>query len=447
MATDSTIMDSNSFKMSDIDKLTPELKAMVKRREILGEAYRLFYKEPLDFEEGHGTKLYTPDGTEYLDAYNNIPSLGHSRKEIQEAVSKQLTKINTHTRYLNQNILNYAEDLLATFPEELNRVMFMLSGSEANDLAVRVAKAATGGEGIIVTAEAYHGNTDLITRLSPSIGSDVPMDIAMRMIPTPDTYRLGTDDLGDWMAEQVEEQIADMKRHGIKFAGIMLDSIFSSDGIFPGKKGLLKPVIDMVHKHGGIYIADEVQPGFGRTGETFWGFQRHGIVPDLVTMGKPMANGIACSALVAKADLLKEFSKTTPYFNTFGGSPVAMAAAQATLNTMKKDNTQENSLERGKELVSKISDLAKKYPVLGDVRGAGLYVGVDIVKPGTKDADYNYAVRLIETMRENHVLLSLCGPYGNVLKIRPPLVFSKEDVIRFTEMLEKSLNEMEEEKE
>lgn len=441
MGTSSTIMDSNSFKLEDLADLDEHTRALVERRAVLGPSYRLFYRHPLNLVRGKGTKLYDADGTEYLDAYNNIPSLGHSHPAVQEAVARQLTLINTHTRYLHENILNYAEDLLSTMPDQLDRIMFLLSGSEANDLAVRIAKAYTGGTGIIVTREAYHGNTELITKLSPSIGADVPMAIDMRMIPTPDTYRLGTDDIGDWMAAQVRAQAADMTRHGIKFAALLIDDIFSSDGVFPGKPGFLQPVADAVHELGGLYIADEVQPGFTRTG-TFWGFQRHDVVPDLVTMGKPMANGIACSAVVAQADILDAFAQASPYFNTFAGSPVAMAAAQATLDTVREEDTMGNARRVGGALLREMRGLMEKFPQIGDVRGAGLFIGADVVKAGTDEPDYAAAVRIIEGMRERRVLTSLCGPYGNVLKIRPPLVFDMNDVDWFMAALEDTLNNL-----
>lgn len=441
MGTSSTIMDSNSFKPEDMDSLDDRTRKLVARREILGPSYRLFYHHPLTLVRGCGTKLYDEQGNEYLDAYNNIPSLGHSHPAIQEAVNRQLGLINTHTRYLHENILHYAEDLLSTMPDELNRVMFLLSGSEANDLAVRIAKAHTQASGIIVTQEAYHGNTDLITKLSPCIGKTVPMAIDMRMVPTPDTFRLGALDLGDWMAKQIREQVADMQRHGISFAGLLIDDIFSSDGVYPGVPGMLKKVVDTVHELGGLYIADEVQPGFTRTG-TFWGFARHGVVPDIVTMGKPMANGIACSAVVVRADILEAFAQSTPYFNTFAGSPVAMAAAQATLDTMREIDTAGNARKVGGLFAEQLKGLAAEHPVLGDVRSAGLYIGVDVVKPGTTQADYPLSVSIIETLREKRVLASLCGPYGNVLKIRPPLVFSENDVDWFMSALAKTLDDL-----
>ena len=441
MATTSTIMDSNSFKPEDLEGLEERTRFLVERRAVLGPSYRLFYRRPLNLVRGKGARLFDADGVEYLDAYNNIPSLGHSHPAVQEAVARQLGLINTHTRYLHENILAYAEDLLSTLPDELDRIMFLLSGSEANDLAVRIAQAYTGGTGIVVTAEAYHGNTSLIAQLSPSIGHDVPMAVDMRMIPTPDTYRLGTDDIGEWMAGHVREQAADMQRHGIAFAGLLVDDIFSSDGVFPGKPGFLQPVVDAVHKLGGLFIADEVQPGFTRTG-TFWGFERHGIVPDLVTMGKPMANGIACSAVAARADVLAAFADRFPYFNTFAGSPVAMAAAQATLDAMRAEDTAGNARRVGGALLDELRSLAQDEPRIGDVRGAGLFIGADVVVPGTAEPDYASAVRIIEEMRERNVLTSLCGPYGNVLKIRPPLVFDMDDVDWFMTALKDTLTRL-----
>jgi 4-aminobutyrate aminotransferase-like enzyme len=439
----STIMDSNSFKAKDLAYLDETTRTLVERRQVLGPSYRLFYQKPLHFVRGLGTRLFTADGEEYLDAYNNIPSLGHSHPRVAEAVSKQMNLINTHTRYLHEGILSYADDLLSTLPEEINRIMFMLSGSEANDLAVRVAKACSGGSGIIVTQEAYHGNTDLITKLSPSIGASQPMAIDMRMIPTPDTFRLGTTNIGAWMAEQIENQIADMRRHGIKFAGVLFDSIFSSDGVFSHDPGFLRPVIETVHAAGGVYIADEVQPGFTRTGEAFWGFLRHGITPDIVTMGKPMANGIACAGLAAKDEILRAFADSSPYFNTFAGSPVAMAAAQATFDALREEGIADNALQVGTVLKEELRSASQIHPLLGDVRGVGLFIGVEIVEPNTLGPDYPKAVRLIEEMRERHVLVSLCGPYGNVLKIRPPLVFSMKDVDLFMVALTESIAALE----
>lgn len=437
------ILESNSFDVANLDSLKGDLHDLVARRKVLGPCYRLFYQKPLHLVRGVGTRLFDADGVEYLDMYNNIPSIGHSNSVITEAVTKQLQLLNTHTRYVHENILNYAEDLLSTMPEAINRIMFMCSGSEANDLAVRCAQLYTGGEGIIVTGEAYHGNTALISGLSPSIGKDVAMSRTMRMIPSPDTFRLGAEDLGLWMCDQIVLQIQDMRRHGIAFAGVLFDGIFSSDGVIPGTPGFLKPVVDLVHKEGGLYIADEVQPGFCRTGESFWGFGCHGIVPDIVTMGKPMANGIPCSAMAIKGEVLDAFAQNNPYFNTFAGNPVSMAAAQAVLDYLRDNNIGSHTQAMGIKLRAAVNDIASRHPRLADVRSAGLFTGVEVVRPGTADADRPFAVSLIEKMRENHVLISLCGPFGNVLKVRPPLVFDDADLDMFASVLETSLSQLE----
>lgn len=436
------ILDSNSFNPANLGKLDGNLKGLVARREVLGPCYRLFYQKPLHLVRGVGTRLFDAEGFEYLDMYNNIPSMGHSNPVITQAVTEQLQTLNTHTRYVHERILDYAEDLLSTMPEAIDRIMFMCSGSEANDLAVRCAQLYTGGEGIIVTDEAYHGNTALISGISPSIGKNVAMSPTMRTIPSPDTFRLGVDDLGARMCEQISAQIQDMRRHGIRFAGVIFDSIFSTDGVIPGNPGFLKPVIDLVHEEGGIYIADEVQPGFCRTGDAFWGFARHGIVPDIVTMGKPMANGIPCSAMAIQSKVLDAFAADNPYFNTFAGNPVSMAAAQAVLSYIREHNILEHTREMGVKLRAAISDVATRHPELADVRGAGLFNGVEIVKPGTTEPNRPFAVALIEKLRENHVLISLCGPYGNVLKIRPPLVFDDHDLELFAGMLDTSLAQL-----
>ncbi|KUH58997.1 4-aminobutyrate aminotransferase [Tractidigestivibacter scatoligenes] len=436
------ILESNSFSMKNIGELDPSMQELVRRRSVLGPCYRLFYQRPLHLVRGVGSHVFDADGTDYLDAYNNIPSVGHCNQRVVDAVTHQMSTLNTHTRYVHENILDYAEDLLSTMPDELDNIMFMCSGSEANDLAVRLAQFISGGEGIIVTKEAYHGNTALISGLSPSIGPNVPMSPTMRMIPTPDTYRLETGDIGGWMCDRISEQISDMRRHGIKFAGVLFDGIFSSDGVFPDDAGFLKPVVDLVHREGGLYIADEVQPGFCRTGDAFWGFQRHGIVPDMVTMGKPMANGIPCSGMAVKHQIIDEYARLYPYFNTFAGSPVAMAAAQATLAELREKNLLQHAHDTGAHLKQAIVEASAASGRIGDVRGAGFFIGAEVVVPGATRPDRLTAVKLVELMREHHVLVSLCGPFGNVLKVRPPLVFSEDDVDIFANALERSLNEL-----
>ena len=449
MATRSTIMDTNSFRPEMAAALDPETRKLTEERDVLGPAYRLFYRNPVHLVKGRGSHLWDADGEEYLDVYNNVASVGHCHPRVVDALTQQASMLNTHTRYLHENILHYAEDILSTMPDELDRIMFQCTGSEANDLAIRVAQTYTGGEGVIVTSEAYHGNSALTSKLSPALGTAQTLGLTMRMIPTPDTYRLVIDgkpaaecaaeEFGNWMAGEVRKAVADMERHGIKFAALLPDSIFSSDGVYPDPVGYLKPVIDTVHELGGVWIADEVQPGFTRTGDAFWGFGRQGIVPDLVTSGKPMANGLPTSMMAARHEVLEPFAGSIPYFNTFGGNPVCMAAAQAVLDVMRDEDTMSNAKKVGAIFKDAVASLMPAHPCIGDVRGAGLYIGCEIVKPGTKDPDQQAALDILETLRDNHILTSVCGRYGNILKLRPPLVFSESDVDWFMDGFTKTL--------
>lgn len=443
MATRSTIMDTNSFR-ADGAALPPATAELVERRgAVLGPSYRLFYRTPVHLVAGRGAHLTDADGEDYLDVYNNVASVGHAHPRVVEAIAAQAAQLNTHTRYLHERIVGYSEDLLALLPDEVDRVMFLCTGSEANDLAIRVAQAHTGGTGVVVSAEAYHGNTALTSGVSPALGTAQPLHPEVRLVPAPDPYRLAPPsglpgwadsepDTGVWFAEQVARAIADLERHGTRFAAFLADSIFSSDGVFPEPvdPSFLAPAIEVVHRAGGVFIADEVQPGFARTGTHFWGFARHGVVPDLVTMGKPMGNGIPVSALAARSEVLADFGEQIPYFNTFGGNPVSIAAAQAVLGVIADERLQAHALRVGTVLRDELRALTADDPRIGDVRGAGLYIGVDVVTDReSRTPDVATALDLVEGLRERRILTSVCGP-GNVLKLRPPLVFSDADVDR-----------------
>jgi len=442
MATLSTIMDTNSFRIDqDTQGLDAETRRLTeKRHQVLGGAYRLFYRNPVHLVRGKGQYLWDAKGDKYLDVYNNVASIGHCHPAVIEAVNQQMHQLNTHTRYLHERILDYSEDLLATTPDEITKAMYMCTGSEANDLAIRVARSYSGGTGIIVTKEAYHGTSELTSGASPALGSGQPLAKTTRLVGAPDRYRVKTDDIGIWFAQQIQQQIDDMSANGIKFAGFLADSLFSSDGVLPTPAGYLKPALDVIHANGGIFIADEVQPGFGRTGESFWGFGRHDIVPDIITTGKPMGNGVPISGLLAKADVLASFSDEIPYFNTFGGNPVAIAAAQAVLNVIQEEKLQEHSERVGAKLLAELQQLATRHYGVGDVRGTGLFIGFELVKDHeSKAPDKLRALSIIEHLRENHVLTSVAGPYGNVLKLRPPLAFQEADIDWLVGALDKAL--------
>ncbi|MEO1819115.1 aspartate aminotransferase family protein [Pseudomonas sp.] len=437
----STIMDTNSFRAEHAADLSQALRDLThKREQVLGGAYRLFYRRPVHLVKGQGQYLWDAEGKKYLDVYNNVASLGHCHPAVIDAVHQQMGQLNTHTRYLHEGILNYTESLLATLPPEINRAMYMCTGSEANDLAIRVAQSWSGGTGIIVTQEAYHGTSALTSGVSPALGSGQPLSPTTRVVPAPDAYRIGHEHLGAWFADQIQQQIDDMAAHGIRFAGLIADSLFSSDGVLPGPRGFLKPAIDLIHQQGGVFIADEVQPGFARTGEHFWGFERHGVLPDIVTTGKPMGNGFPVSGLIAREEVLATFSDHLPYFNTFGGNPVAMAAAQAVLNVIQQEGLQAHSAQMGQRLLTELQGLQSRYQSIGDVRGAGLFIGLELVQdPVTKTPDQKLALDVIEALRERGVLTSVAGPHGNVLKLRPPLAFQEQDIDWLVGALDQSL--------
>jgi 4-aminobutyrate aminotransferase-like enzyme len=429
----------NGFDPARLGELPELMQKNIRRRDqSLGPGYRLFYDTPIEIVRGKGVTLFDREGNEYLDVYNNVPSVGHAHPKVIAAVHEQMQTLNTNTRYVQESILDYSEQLLSTFPAELGHVMFTCTGSEANDLAMRVAKYATGNQGIIVTAGAYHGLTAEVSSFSPSLGIGVPLGANVRVIDAPDALRHSSDQssLEDHLRNQVRAAIADLHRHGIGLAAFIADSIFSSDGIFAGPAGFLRPIIEEVHAAGGLYIADEVQPGFGRTGEEWWGFQRHSIVPDIVTMGKPMGNGIPVAAAVFKPELLVEFGKNIRYFNTFGGNSVAIAAAQAVLDVIREESLMENSFKVGGKILTELKQLTQDLDQVAEVRGSGLFVGVDMVTDrATLTPDGDTAAGIVNKLREERILISASGAQGNVLKLRPPMPFSSNDADRLLEAL------------
>lgn len=432
----------NAFDPSDVSRLSERTRGQVARRDtVLGAGYRLFYRTPLEVVRGEGVLLYDADGNDYLDAYNNVPSVGHAHPKVAAAVSAQMSTLNTNTRYLQESILDYSEQLLDTFPAQLGNVIYTCTGSEANDLAMRVARYVTGRDGVIVTANAYHGLTAQVAEFSPSLGPNSPLGPHVRVIDAPDELRLpaGTT-VAEHMRAQVRVAIADLERHGTGLCAFIADSIFSSDGVFADPRGFLADIADEVHQAGGLYIADEVQPGFGRNGDGWWGFQRHGLVPDIVTVGKPMGNGIPTAAAIFRPELLSEFGANIRYFNTFGGNSVSIAAAQAVLDVIREEHLIAHAKQVGTHLMAGLGDLTAADDRVAQVRGAGLFIGVDIVTDrSSATPDGELAGRIVNELRDRRVLISASGPAGNVLKIRPPLPFGVQHADRLLEELEKVL--------
>lgn len=418
---------TNAFDPARIDRVDAIERDMIARRErLLGPAYRLFYQRPLHVVRGEGVWLIDAEGKRYLDAYNNVASVGHCRAEVIEAITTQARILNTHTRYLDCNILDYAERLLATFPAPLAHAMFTCTGSEANDLALRIARRFTGNEGVIVTETAYHGTTEATAELSPSLGKDM-LGRRIRTVRAPEGD-------GSIFASEVRRAIEELATAGLRPAALLVDTLFSSDGVRVGPVGFLKPAVDVVRASGGVFIADEVQAGFARSGEEFWGFARHGVVPDLVTMGKPMGNGHPVAAVVARPHVVAQFGEEIRYFNTFAGNPVSCAAASAVLDVIEKEDLQANVRSVGAYLAQELRACAATSDQLGELRAAGLFVGLDVLGDNGEPSRVA-ASQIVNAMRDRHVLISATGADGGTLKIRPPLIFAREHVDRLVDAL------------
>lgn len=394
----------------------PDLEDLLRRRRTrMGPGMRLSYDEPIHVVSGEGVWLTDSAGMRYLDAYNNVAHVGHGNPEVVRALSAQATRLNTNTRYLVEDVVRYAERLAGMFPEPLEVVFFTNSGSEANDLAWRMARTVTSRRGIIVTSNAYHGSTYLTMATSPE--------------------EMGTDRLESWVATvspvlagseapaAIEDAIAGLDQAGEQLAAFACDTVFSSDGILEPRAGYLSSVYDAVRRAGGLCIADEIQAGFGRVGPRMWGFTGHDVVPDIATLGKPMGNGHPLAAVVTTAEIAEAFSRTGYYFSTFAGNPVSAAVGTAVLDVMERGRLPEQAERVGSYLRRGLNDLAVGHQIISAVRGPGLFLGVEIGQDGP---DAEAAARIQNRMRRRGVLIGRTGPHANVLKIRPPLVFDEE---------------------
>jgi 4-aminobutyrate aminotransferase-like enzyme/Ser/Thr protein kinase RdoA (MazF antagonist) len=413
-----------------------------RRFAVLGRGLELSYQVPVQLVRGEGVFLCGPGGEQYLDAYNNVPSVGHGNEKVAAAIARQMRTLCSNTRYLHHAVVEYGERLTATLPPGLGHCLFVNSGSEANDAAWRIAKQATGRSGAIVMQNAYHGVTDQVAALSPYYGPLAqPQADFVQVLEAPDVYRgrfRGADAAGLY-AQDAERAIAALDASGHGVAMLLIDSAFVSNGILDVPDGYFAAVAAKVRAAGGLVVADEVQSGFGRMGTAFWGFAAHGVTPDIVTMGKPMANGHPAGALVMRPELLERFTSRIDFFSTFGGNPVSAAAALATLNILQEDNLQENARMTGAALREGLRSL--RHPAIGDVRGSGLMVGAEIIDAaGAPDA--LAAKAIANGMRRRRVLIGTEGPGSNVLKIRPPLPFGPAHAAMLLEALAEVLAEI-----
>ncbi|MDN4472604.1 aminotransferase class III-fold pyridoxal phosphate-dependent enzyme [Demequina zhanjiangensis] len=439
-ATENTMI--NRFDPASTAGMSAEDAALLaRRRRVLGDIYPLFYSKPVHVVRGEGARLYDNEGREYLDAYNNVLAVGHANPRIADAVDAQLRKMNTHTRYLQDGVVDYAERFVATHPEALDRVIFTNSGSEANDLALAIARWRTGAQGVIVTHNAYHGTTQVLAGVSPENGVAMPLHPYVRTVDAPDTYRYG-DQAGAVFAASVREAIADLQRHGWGVSALLLDTIMSTDGIFAGEPGMLREGFRAVQEAGGLVIADEVQPGVGRLGESMWGFQRHTDDVDMATCGKPLAGGLPIGTLALSSELSDGYASSHRYFNTFGGNPASIAAAGAVLDEVEDRGLIASAHAVGEALAQGIRDASAPHGWVKDVRGAGLFIGVEMGADGDVPGS-SLAAAVVNGLRERRVLISAVADDGRVLKVRPPLVFTHDDVALFLHHYSEVLSEIE----
>jgi 4-aminobutyrate aminotransferase-like enzyme/Ser/Thr protein kinase RdoA (MazF antagonist) len=400
----------------------------------------LFYSRPVHLVRGEGVWLFDPDGRRYLDCYNNVPVVGHGHPRVVRAVAEQQRLLATHSRYLHEAIVELAERLKATLPPALDAVLVVNSGSEANDLAWRIARAATGRAGGVVSAYAYHGLTEATHALSPEEWAKGEQPAHVATVPAPDgyrgPYRRDTAGWAERYAAHIDGAAESLGGHG--FAALYLDPAFTADGILVPPPAYLSEAARRARALGGVLIADEVQAGHGRYGTGLWSFQPSGIEPDMVVMGKPMGNGFPVAALVVRSQLLAAVPEEVELFSTFGGNPVACAAALAVLAVIEDEGLVASAAETGSYLRQGLDALAGRHPVIGDVRGEGLLLGVELVDEERVPAAAR-AGRVTEAMRERGILISATGPAGNVLKIRPPLVFQREHADLLLETLDQVL--------
>jgi 4-aminobutyrate aminotransferase-like enzyme/Ser/Thr protein kinase RdoA (MazF antagonist) len=419
------------------------------RRSLLGLNLSVSYQKPLKIVRGWMQYLYDDTGRRYLDVYNNVPLVGHSHPRVVRAVQEQIAILNTNTRYLHDNILCYAERLTALLPQPLRVCYFVNSGSEANELALRLARAHTKREDVIVLEHAYHGHTNTLIDISPykfngpGGGGQKPW---VHVAPIPDDYRgpyrRGDPDAGPKYAQHVAEIIDSARASGRSIAAFIAETMPSVAGQIVFPPGYLEAAYRHVRAAGGVCIADEVQVGFGRLGTHFWGFETQNVVPDIVVFGKPIGNAFPLAAVVTTREIAASFANGMEFFSTFGGNPVACAAGLAVLDVLQQELLHQNALHLGNYLIEEVKQLQKKHALIGDVRGSGLFLGVDLVQDWeTREPAPAQASYIVNRLRENGVLTGTDGPHHNVLKLRPPLIFSTADADFFAATLGQILTE------
>ncbi len=394
----------------------------------MGHHAPLFYDEPVELVSGEGVWLEAADGTRYLDLYNNVPCVGHANPRVAAAIAEQTSTLNVHSRYLHPSVIDYAERLVGLHHDGIESVVLACTGSEAVEMALTMARTLTGNRGIIGTDATYHGNTSLLSKLR---GLPVGVDRdGIRSIANPQMFRpieegLSEAELAKRYLDQLAATIAQLQADGHGVAGMILCSILANEGLPRVPAGWFPAAAEMVRAAGGLVIADEVQAGFARSGQ-WWGYETSGFVPDVVCMGKPMGNGLPVSGMAASNDAISAFRQAHGYFNTFASSPVQAAAGMAVIDEITDRDLVTNVATLGNRLQAALREIQPDHPQMGEVRGCGLFIGIDWVTPGTTEPDVAGAAGMVEALKARGFLLGRAGQHRNVLKVRPPLVLEAE---------------------
>lgn len=417
-----------------------------RRERALGAGAPLFYREPLHIVRGEGVWLYDADGRRYVDMYNNVPCVGHANPDVVAAMARQQATLNVHSRYLHEGIVAFAERLCALHSTaQIESVVFTCTGTEANEVAMRVARIATGRRGIVCTNATYHGNTEAVAKLT-SIGAK-PRDPEVRAFPFPETYRPlgdsgGVADPAAAYLNELKAAIRDLESNGSGFAALLLCPILANEGLPDIPPGFMARATELVREHGGLVIADEVQAGYGRTGR-WWGYEVTGLQPDIVVTGKPMGNGLPLAAAAASRKLVDSFRAATRYFNTYASSPLQAAVGMAVLDVIECDHLLDNAAAAGAVLKQGLRDRMQRCAAIGDVRGHGLFLGVEMVTDRqSRTPDCERAIEVVNRLKDRGFLTSNAGAFANVIKVRPPLVFREEHAEAFLDAFDATISDL-----
>ncbi|ROP81159.1 4-aminobutyrate aminotransferase-like enzyme [Stella humosa] len=416
-----------------------------RRDAALGAGAPLFYEQPLHLVRGEGVNLFDPDGRRYVDMYNNVPCVGHANPRVADAMARQQGTLNVHSRYLHEGVVTFAERLAALHGPQIESVILSCSGTEAIEVALRMARFATGKNGIICTNATYHGNSELVGSLT-RLPENANANPAVQSIPFPEKYRpladgLSEAELCDAYIDRLKRAIARLDSSGEGVAAFIVCSILANEGLPDIPAGFMERATAIVHEAGGLVIADEVQAGYARTG-SWWGYEVTGFVPDIVVTGKPMGNGLPLAATAASRSLVENFRARTRHFNTFASSPLQAAVGMAVLDEIEGRDLRASVTAVGAALKAGLEQRKGASEAIGDVRGHGLFIGVEIVAPADHAPAVDQAKRIVNRLKDKGFLTSNAGAFSNIVKIRPPLVFSHENAAEFLVAWDETIAEL-----